>query len=194
MQLQVNDTVRELNDVGTGKVLRIMNTYEVLVLLDDGFERIYKQKELVKVMPISKEVKMYGLHEEQIDLKLVNEVEQKLRVHNNKSAFVNNANKKSRQRGLDMEVDLHIENLLDTHRGMSNGEIIMVQLNVFEKSLRRAMSKRFRKIVFIHGVGQGVLRSEIRRLLADCYPNTEFYDADYLKYGIGGTEVLIRYH
>jgi DNA-nicking Smr family endonuclease len=193
MQLQVNDTVRELNDVGTGKVLKVLSTFEVLVLLDDGFERKYKQSEVVKVMPISKEMKMYGLHEEQIDLNLVNEVEQKLRIHN-KSAFVNSANKKSRQRGLDMEVDLHIENLLDTHRGMSNGEIIMVQLNVFEKSLRRAMSKRFRKIVFIHGVGQGVLRSEIRRLLADCYPNTEFYDADYLKYGVGGTEVLIRYH
>lgn len=193
MQLQVNDTVRELNDVGTGKVLKVLSTFEVLVLLDDGFERKYKQSEVVKVMPISKEMKMYGLHEEQIDLNLVNEVEQKLRVHN-KSAFVNNSSKKSRQRGLDMEVDLHIENLLDTHRGMTNGEIIMVQLNVFEKSLRRAMSKRFRKIVFIHGVGQGVLRSEIRRLLADCYPNTEFYDADYLKYGVGGTEVLIRYN
>jgi dsDNA-specific endonuclease/ATPase MutS2 len=193
MQLQVNDTVRELNDVGTGKVLKVLSTFEVLVLLDDGFERKYKQSEVVKVMPISKEMKMYGLHEEQIDLNLVNEVEQKLRTHN-KSAFVNNSSKKIRQRGLDMEVDLHIENLLDTHRGMTNGEIIMVQLNVFEKSLRRAMSKRFRKIVFIHGVGQGVLRSEIRRLLADCYPNTEYYDADYLKYGVGGTEVLIRYH
>lgn len=194
MQLQVNDIVRELNDIGTGKVLNVISAHEVLVLLDDGFERIYKQKELVKVMPISKEVKMYGLHEEEIDLKLVSEVEQKLRAHN-KSAFVNSASaKRTRQRGIDMEVDLHIENLLDTHRGMSNGEIIMVQLNVFEKSLRRAMSKRFRKIVFIHGVGQGVLRTEIRRLLADCYPNTEFYDADYLKYGVGGTEVLIRYH
>jgi dsDNA-specific endonuclease/ATPase MutS2 len=93
-----------------------------------------------------------------------------------------------------MEVDLHIENILETHRGMSNGEIIMVQLNVFEKQLKRAMSKRYRKIVFIHGVGQGVLRSEIRRLLADCYPSTTFYDADYLNYGVGGTEVTIRYN
>ncbi|MFT6845478.1 MAG: hypothetical protein ACJAUV_001674 [Flavobacteriales bacterium] len=193
MSLQINDTVRELDDVGTGKVIQVISLYEVWVLLDDGFERAYKQSELVKVMPSAKEIKMYGLDEEQIDLHLVNEVEQKLRTYN-KSAFVNNSLKKSRQRGIDMEVDLHIENILETHRGMSNGEIIMVQLNVFEKQLKRAMSKRYRKIVFIHGVGQGVLRSEIRRLLADCYPSTTFYDADYLNYGVGGTEVTIRYN
>jgi hypothetical protein len=193
MSLQINDTVRELDDVGTGTVIQVISLYEVWVLLDDGFERAYKQSELVKVMPSAKEIKMYGLDEEQIDLHLVNEVEQKLRTYN-KSAFVNNSLKKSRQRGIDMEVDLHIENILETHRGMSNGEIIMVQLNVFEKQLKRAMSKRYRKIVFIHGVGQGVLRSEIRRLLADCYPSTTFYDADYLNYGVGGTEVTIRYN
>jgi len=44
--------------------------------------------------------------------------------------------------------------------------------------------------VFIHGVGEGVLRTELEFLLGR-YSNVTFYDAEYAKYGVGATEVYI---
>ena len=45
-------------------------------------------------------------------------------------------------------------------------------------------------IVFIHGVGEGVLKEELGYLFRK-YDNVKFYDADYQKYGLGATEVYI---
>ncbi|MEX0273541.1 MAG: Smr/MutS family protein, partial [Flavobacteriaceae bacterium] len=44
--------------------------------------------------------------------------------------------------------------------------------------------------VFIHGVGEGVLREELQYLFRR-YDNVEYYDADYQQYGLGATEVYI---
>ena len=51
-----------------------------------------------------------------------------------------------------------------------------------------AISKRIQKVVFIHGVGEGVLRAELESLFGR-YDNLKFYDADFQKYGRGATEV-----
>lgn len=193
MVFALNDKVRELNDTGEGIVTELIDQYRVKVLFNDGFERVCSCTSLVKIAKNLDEESWYGIKEGRMDQVLINELTEEL-AHREKRTLANKTGNRARMKGVDMEVDLHIENLLDSHRNMTNGEIIQVQLNVFESSLKRAMSKRMRKIVFIHGVGQGVLRSEIRRLLKDYYPNTEFYDANYRQYGVGGTEVLVRYH
>jgi dsDNA-specific endonuclease/ATPase MutS2 len=64
-----------------------------------------------------------------------------------------------------LEVDLHIENLIDSHRGMQNFQIIEVQMANFRRSLNMALNKRLKKVIFVHGVGEGVLRQEIRNEL-----------------------------
>ena len=91
-----------------------------------------------------------------------------------------------------MEVDLHIEQLIDSHRGMPNRQIVDVQLAHFRRRLREAINKRMTKVTFIHGIGQGILKSEIRAILKDEYPNLEFHDGPYHRYGYGATEVLVR--
>ena len=52
------------------------------------------------------------------------------------------------------------------------------------------MQKRIQRIVFIHGVGEGVLKAELDFMFGR-YDNIKFYDADYSKYGLGATEVYI---
>lgn len=89
------------------------------------------------------------------------------------------------------EVDLHIEEILDDHRGMTNGEIVQVQLKHFQRKLDEAIAKHYKKITFIHGVGKGVLKEEILRLLKE-YKGIEYRDAPYDKYGYGATEVMIK--
>lgn len=71
---------------------------------------------------------------------------------------------------------------------MSNYDILTLQIDTAKHQLEFAMRKRIQKIVFIHGVGEGVLKAELDFLLGR-YDNLKFYDADYQKYGVGATEV-----
>ena len=89
-----------------------------------------------------------------------------------------------------LEVDLHIEELIDDIRGMSNSEIIRIQLRHFEKKLDEAMANKVRSIVFIHGIGQGVLKNEILSVL-DTMDGVKYSNASMSKYGMGATEVFL---
>jgi hypothetical protein len=91
---------------------------------------------------------------------------------------------------LEKEVDLHIENLLDSHKGMTNAQIIQHQLRYFQKELENAINGNFYKIVFIHGLGNGRLRQEILAILRN-YPELIVQDGSFKKYGFGATEVII---
>jgi hypothetical protein len=89
------------------------------------------------------------------------------------------------------EIDLHIEELVDDIKGMTSGEMLNLQIKRFQKELDNAISNNFRKIIFIHGVGNGRLKAEIRNILK-AYPELQVMDASYKKYGFGATEVNIR--
>ena len=92
--------------------------------------------------------------------------------------------------GKEKTVDLHIEELLKDYSEMSNGQIISYQLNYFLYEMDKAMVNRLRKITFIHGVGEGILKSAIREELKK-FPNVKFGDAPVEKFGYGATEVLL---
>jgi len=91
-----------------------------------------------------------------------------------------------------VEVDLHIEQLIDDFRNLSNGEIVIIQMNNFHKELELAISNKTKKIIFIHGVGSGVLKSEIRKSLDKSYPHLKYQDASFKEYGYGATMVILR--
>jgi len=89
------------------------------------------------------------------------------------------------------EVDLHIDELLDSIEGMTNNELLMFQVNYFIKMLESAIVNKYFKIIFIHGVGNGKLKEEVRKVLKESYPFLKVYDASMAKYGVGATEVQI---
>ena len=63
-------------------------------------------------------------------------------------------------------------------------------MDAARRQLEFAIGKRIQKVVFIHGVGEGVLREELYSLFRR-YDNLRYYDADYSQYGMGATEVYI---
>jgi len=73
---------------------------------------------------------------------------------------------------------------------MSNHEMLNLQIDTAKRQLEFAIRKRIQKIVFIHGVGEGILKEELKYLFGR-YENVKCYDADYQKYGLGATEVYI---
>lgn len=99
--------------------------------------------------------------------------------------------KKPKQLGV-IEVDLHIDELLDSTSGLSNADMLLHQMEVFHKTLEDNKNKRGQKIVFIHGKGEGVLRSEIEKQLKTRYKTYYFQDASFREYGFGATMVTIR--
>jgi hypothetical protein len=90
------------------------------------------------------------------------------------------------------EVDLHIEKLSDNYAQMSSPDIINLQLQMFEKSLENAIATGMAEIVFIHGVGNGTLRTELHRRLSK-HPSVKYFeDARKEKFGYGATSVKIK--
>jgi dsDNA-specific endonuclease/ATPase MutS2 len=89
------------------------------------------------------------------------------------------------------EVDLHIESITDNYSGLSNSEIVDLQMARFKISLDTAVIHKTRRIVFIHGVGNGKLKFTIRKALDDKYPDLQYQDASFKEYGYGATMVII---
>jgi dsDNA-specific endonuclease/ATPase MutS2 len=89
------------------------------------------------------------------------------------------------------EFDLHIEKLVPNKRGMSNYDILTLQSETAKRHIEFAIRNRIPKIVFIHGVGEGILKAELDFLLGR-YDNIDFQDANYQKYGLGATEVYFK--
>ena len=99
--------------------------------------------------------------------------------------------KRSGQNGI-IEIDLHIGELLDDIKGMSNSEILNYQLDKFREVLEQYKNKREQRIVFIHGKGDGVLRKALLEELKRKYPNFRHQDASFQEYGFGATMVTIK--
>jgi hypothetical protein len=194
-EFKVGDRVRFLNDEGEGIILSFSSPNIALVEDSTGFAYEHEVRELVHVVPLDKELKKYeevnpdlaSLLERNIDAEMVKKANADF-----KAIYKGKQGSEIKGKGDWMEVDLHAHELLESQRGMTNGDIVVYQLEHFERMLRNAEEKKVKRVIFIHGVGQGVLRQEIRRILSEYYPHCEFMDAPYHIYGYGATEVRIH--
>lgn len=91
---------------------------------------------------------------------------------------------------LEAEIDLHIEKITDDCQNIEDSKKLNIQLDFFNRCLQSAIDEKYKKVVFIHGVGVGVLKIELHKILKN-YELIEYRDAPISKYGIGATEVLI---
>jgi hypothetical protein len=89
------------------------------------------------------------------------------------------------------EIDLHIHEIVDDYSGLSEGEILNLQLNRFYSALDKAIQGNIKKIVFIHGLGNGKLKYEIRKAIDTKYPDLTYQDASFKEYGFGATLVRL---
>ena len=91
------------------------------------------------------------------------------------------------------EFDLHFEALRpESKEELSNTAILRLQLDAFEDALSRALATNMHEIVFIHGMGNGVLRKEIHRQLSRNKDIKFFEDARKEKFGFGATLVRLK--
>ena len=89
-------------------------------------------------------------------------------------------------------VDLHASALLDTTAGLSASDILNYQLDKFRKVLAENADKKGKRIVFIHGKGEGVLRRALINDLSSRHKTYTWQDASFQEYGYGATQVTIK--
>lgn len=89
-------------------------------------------------------------------------------------------------------VDLHINELVDNTHGLSNADMLNLQVDTFRRIMDQNLRKHGRKIIFIHGKGEGVLRQAIYKELNYRYKGHDVCDASFREYGYGATQVTIR--
>jgi len=90
------------------------------------------------------------------------------------------------------EVDLHIHEIIDDESGLDAAAKLDLQLQEFQIQLSKAIQDGISKIVFIHGVGTGVLKSKIISILNNDYSHLMYQDASFQKYKFGATLIYLK--
>lgn len=176
---EINEKVGFLHEQGYGIVRGFRENNELIIEDETGFERFFHANDLVKIKSMEFELGGAIPSKEELNShkKIATVYEKEEAAFGAKSAKF-------------WEIDLHIEELIDSHRGMSNAEILQIQLAEFRAFYSKAIHHRIPKIIIIHGVGEGVLKDEVRLFLSK-KEHIEYFDAPYQEYGKGATEVRI---
>ena len=91
------------------------------------------------------------------------------------------------------EVDLHIEELIDNRKGLTNADIIKIQLETLQHYIQLAIVHRQERMVVIHGLGKGKLREEVHAILKHTREVSRYKNEWSGRYGFGATEIYFRY-
>ncbi|PDS24594.1 Smr/MutS family protein [Flavobacterium branchiophilum] len=178
-KINIGDKVAVLDDDISGIVKNIKNN-QVEIETADGFTMTYENHELIVMNHTENYVNNQNFNYNQV----LKEKETPLKPYTVKDKKVKN------ERGVP-EFDLHIEQLVPNKKGMSNYDILTLQTETAKRHIEFAIKNRIPKIVFIHGVGEGILKAELDFLLGR-YDQIMFQDANYQKYGLGATEVYFK--
>jgi preprotein translocase subunit YajC len=174
------DKVSVLDEAINGVVVSTKDR-EVTIETDDGFMMTFFVNEILKLQVTSNLMD---------SIKRINkdEIEKEKAIPKPRSFVKERKDKNERAAP---EFDLHIEKLVLNKQGMSNYDILTLQSETAKRHIEFAIKNRIPKIVFIHGVGEGVLKAELDFLLGR-YDNIDFREGNYQKYGQGATEVFIK--
>lgn len=174
--ISVGDTVRVLDEPGQGKVVSILDNNALVEI--DGIEMPFELTELVKVEHDHLVKPSVSSNDERAKKRL-EAIEAKKRLR-----------KMQPIRQTTYELDLHMHELLDRFDHMSKGEMLQYQMRCCKQFLQEARDKQFKKVILIHGVGEGILKAEVRNWL-DTLDKVTYHDAPYRTYGYGATEVVL---
>lgn len=177
IKLNKGDKVSVLDESIDGIVKEIHGN-EITIETEEGFYLKYKGEELIRIS----------------DTDMLSISFNKNKIVSEKEVSKPNYSKNNKISKKDIpvpEFDLHIEKLVKNYKRMNNFDILNLQMDTVKYHIDFAIRNRIPKIVFIHGVGEGVLKAELDFLLGR-YDNISFQDANYQKYGQGATEIYFK--
>jgi len=168
MKFTIGDKVLFKKDDLKGEIIKVSSIYKVTVLTDDGFEMNVSIKDLVKVEVGTDKAISYG----------------EIGYSKDKISKTRKSQKQEKSQSI-LKVDLHIELLRDNVQYLDNFEIVQIQLDLCQKKIEKALNSNYQKIIIVHGIGTGVLKAEVHKLL------NHYQLRYYLSKDAGTTEVML---
>jgi len=169
-EFNLGEKVSVIDNAITGVIIEISQR-EIKLKDENGFVYTYLHNEVVKVFNFNESF-----------------------VENHKS-FIKEINTTTRKKEKKsqiqeiLEVDLHIHQITKSNKYLSNFDMLNRQINFANQKIKFAIKNNIQRVVFIHGIGQGVLKSELYKVFKKY--KVEINDANYQKYGQGATEIYI---
>jgi len=165
------DRVKTMDDTANYTVVRRLAGDVVLVRTDDGLEIPFGSENLILAV-----VKPENLNIAKSD----KPSRGKTILKKNRSVAHN--------RGMKKEVDLHVKG---SYSGTNKLTTIELQIIRFRSELDAAIKTGCKEITFIHGLGLGILKKEIRQVVSENYPGCTCQDAPFSRYGVDGATLIV---
>lgn len=185
MEIGIGHKVKFINENLSGEIKAILSEKKVVVSCSDGFDHEVSVSELL-IVGEDKEI-TYSIDETNFSEK-INVVADKKEKKSFLSKYIN-ANKFKYEGTI--EVDLHLEKLVEFPGKLEDWQRLHTQMQYVKNCLSAAKDQNIRKIVFIHGVGTGVLKTELQNYVSN-FDNITIKAAEFREYGEGATEVIIK--
>ena len=164
MNFSIGEQVSILNETGSYKVIGVESTY--LIIEDEhGFDRNVPRTMIAKSKPVITRNVVHKDHEK--DLSVVGK----------------------KRKEMVPCIDLHMESLLEGDHHMTSFDKLNLQVKTFREFINLNLSKRKTKVLVIHGIGEGRLKSEIASILNR--PGYDMNDANYSPEGVGASYIEI---
>lgn len=177
MSFKIGDVVEVIDEDLKGHIVSF-NDSRVTIACPDGFEYNYPWNQIIKTSRTEDVVEF---------IEVAKFLDQKESVKESRGS-----DNDIRFREKKSEFDLHILEFAPNLHFNSKHEALVYQLDYVRAIIAKAVLLKVRNFVIIHGVGKGRLREELRKLLKESYPNIEYFDGDYRKYGHGATELILH--
>jgi DNA-nicking Smr family endonuclease len=183
MKASIGNRIKVINENFEGEIKTILQNNRLIITSTDGFDYEFSTNEVVIIGEDNKH--QYTIDETAVSSKIASDKyikEDFLIKYTTKSKFQYNRT---------LEVDLHLNKLLEHPELLDDWQRLHTQIQHVKNCLSAADKKNIRKIVFIHGVGTGVLKTELQNYLSK-FENLTVTTADFNEYGNGASHDLIK--
>jgi hypothetical protein len=191
MKPEVGNKVKVINENFEGVIKNIIQNNRLIITCTDGFDY---EVSINEVLIIGEDnLHMYSIDDAEIENKIKSTRVNKQQQKNEKEKGVLAPYLQKTKYTLEniLEIDLHLEELVEFPQKLDDWQKLHTQMQHVKNCINAAFDKNIRRIVFIHGVGTGVLKMELHNYLAE-HNNLTLKDADFREYGMGATEVLVK--
>ena len=178
--MKIGDHVRFLDQKGEGTIISKVGD-KFIVQDSDGFNWPMQESQLVLIDLTKSD-----------EIQLICKTPNKVKTNDAKSTTVKTT--KTGGKGIQTKVvDLHQKALCFGTSKMSPIEIHKLQIQKILSTLNQERSHHGAQIIFVHGKGEGILRSELISVLKKNKNVSTYEDASYQKYGYqGAIKVIIK--
>lgn len=167
--------VRYINEVGGGFIKEIKASGQLIIRDEEGFDYTVDPSQVFVVNA-------------ELDDRMMGKVPKAISSPKPKLKKLKGLSRSKPKQTSILVVDLHIEKVYPNYRQLDKTEILDRQIGYFKAQLIKAKSKKLKKLVVIHGVGEGKLRKKVHQIL-DSDQKISYHDAPYWLYGQGATQI-----